>query len=146
VRWQARCGIKPSARGWLKDEVEIRKARLTDIADLLVLINTYGWRDAAADGTGEGAGGRGARKRSTFFVRIQVCRRIFPEIGVEDIGRGELPLKAWKDSLRCAKFQACDEIAMLKRLKADPITPVFEKNSAGLIGVPEILLFPVLHK
>jgi len=32
------------------------------------------------------------------------------------VERGELPLKAWKDCLRCPKFQACDEIAMRKHL------------------------------
>lgn len=42
----------------------------------------------------------------------------FQKLGFEEVDRGELPLKAWKDCLRCPKFQACDEIAMLKRLKA----------------------------
>ena len=41
----------------------------------------------------------------------------FRKLGFEEVDRGELPLKAWKDCLRCPKFQACDEIAMLKRLK-----------------------------
>ena len=40
----------------------------------------------------------------------------FRKLGYEVVDRGELPLKAWKDCLRCPKFQACDEIAMLKRL------------------------------
>ena len=40
----------------------------------------------------------------------------FRKIGYETVERGELPLKAWKDCLRCPKFQACDEIAMRKRL------------------------------
>jgi amino-acid N-acetyltransferase len=40
----------------------------------------------------------------------------FRKLGFEEVDRGELPLKAWKDCLRCPKFQACDEIAMLKRL------------------------------
>jgi amino-acid N-acetyltransferase len=41
----------------------------------------------------------------------------FRKLGYQEVDRGELPLKAWKDCLRCPKFQACDEIAMLKRLK-----------------------------
>ena len=45
----------------------------------------------------------------------------FRKLGFEQIDRGELPLKAWKDCLRCPKFQACDEIAMLKRLKAGTV-------------------------
>jgi amino-acid N-acetyltransferase len=42
----------------------------------------------------------------------------FSKLGFEEIERGELPLKAWKDCLRCPKFQSCDEIAVLKRLKS----------------------------
>jgi amino-acid N-acetyltransferase len=40
----------------------------------------------------------------------------FRKLGYEVVDRGELPLKAWKDCLRCPKFQACDEIAMRKLL------------------------------
>ncbi|OYW08024.1 MAG: N-acetylglutamate synthase [Acidobacteriia bacterium 12-62-4] len=40
----------------------------------------------------------------------------FRKLGYDVVDRGELPLKAWKDCLRCPKFQACDEIAMLKQL------------------------------
>jgi len=47
----------------------------------------------------------------------------FRKMGFEEVDRGELPLKAWKDCLRCPKFQACDEIAVLKRLKMDTETP-----------------------
>jgi N-acetylglutamate synthase-like GNAT family acetyltransferase len=32
---------------------------------------------------------------------------------------GEVPLKAWKDCLRCPKFQNCDEIAVLRVLNTD---------------------------
>jgi amino-acid N-acetyltransferase len=41
----------------------------------------------------------------------------FRRLGYEEIDRNELPLKAWKDCLRCPKFTACDEIAVLKRLR-----------------------------
>ena len=41
----------------------------------------------------------------------------FAKLGFEIIERGELPLKVWKDCLRCPKFQNCDEIAVLKRLR-----------------------------
>jgi amino-acid N-acetyltransferase len=43
--------------------------------------------------------------------------KFFAKLGFSVVERGELPLKAWKDCLRCPKFQACDEIAMLKKLK-----------------------------
>lgn len=41
----------------------------------------------------------------------------FAKMGYHEVERGDLPLKAWKDCLRCPKFQACDEIAVLKALK-----------------------------
>ncbi len=47
----------------------------------------------------------------------------FSKMGYALVDRNELPLKAWKDCLRCPKFQACDEIAVLKRLKAVPPSP-----------------------
>ncbi len=48
----------------------------------------------------------------------------FRKLGFDEVDRGELPLKAWKDCLKCPKFQCCDEIAMLKRLRAaDPHAP-----------------------
>ena len=36
----------------------------------------------------------------------------FGKMGFHLVDRGALPLKVWKDCLRCPKFQACDEIAM----------------------------------
>lgn len=42
----------------------------------------------------------------------------FGKLGFIEIERGELPLKAWKDCLRCPKFQCCDEIAVIKSLTA----------------------------
>jgi amino-acid N-acetyltransferase len=49
----------------------------------------------------------------------------FQKTGFRVIERGALPLKAWKDCVRCPKFQACDEIAVLRVLRphnwaADP--------------------------
>jgi amino-acid N-acetyltransferase len=40
----------------------------------------------------------------------------FNKVGFHVVERGVLPLKAWKDCLRCPKFQACDEIAVLRVL------------------------------
>jgi amino-acid N-acetyltransferase len=40
----------------------------------------------------------------------------FRKLGFHEVERGELPLKAWKDCLRCPKFRCCDEIAMVKAL------------------------------
>ena len=41
----------------------------------------------------------------------------FQKVGFQVVERGALPLKAWKDCLRCPKFHACDEIAVLRILR-----------------------------
>ncbi len=43
----------------------------------------------------------------------------FQKVGFHEVERGALPLKAWKDCVRCPKFQACDEIAMLRFLRLE---------------------------
>jgi len=40
----------------------------------------------------------------------------FEKLGYTGVDRSELPLKAWKDCMRCPKFQCCDELAMVKHL------------------------------
>jgi amino-acid N-acetyltransferase len=45
--------------------------------------------------------------------------KFFRKLGYEVVDRGELPLKAWKDCLRCPKFQNCDETAMRKVLRPE---------------------------
>ena len=41
----------------------------------------------------------------------------FNRVGFHVVERGVLPLKAWKDCLRCPKFAACDEVAVLRVLR-----------------------------
>jgi len=41
----------------------------------------------------------------------------FGRVGFHEVERGELPLKAWKDCLRCPKFHCCDEIAVVRVLR-----------------------------
>lgn len=43
------------------------------------------------------------------FTYVQ---KFFEKAGFKLIDRAALPLKAWRDCLRCPKFHACDEIAM----------------------------------
>jgi len=45
----------------------------------------------------------------------------FRKVGFREVERGALPLKVWKDCLRCPKFQCCDEIAMVKALRPDAV-------------------------
>ena len=60
----------------------------------------------------------------------------FQKMGYLEVSRGDLPLKAWKDCLRCPKFQACDEIAVVKRLKPG-------ETLASLSSSPEDRLVPL---
>jgi amino-acid N-acetyltransferase len=46
----------------------------------------------------------------------------FAKLGYTQVERGLLPQKAWKDCLRCPKFQNCDEIAVHKELPATEAT------------------------
>lgn len=43
----------------------------------------------------------------------------FHKMGFQEVERGALPLKAWKDCLRCPKFQCCDEIAVMRVLRQE---------------------------
>lgn len=63
----------------------------------------------------------------------------FHKLGFEETERGELPLKAWKDCLRCPKFHNCDEIAVLKRLRLSipPPSPLRQSEYLDrLIQIP----------
>jgi len=61
----------------------------------------------------------------------------FRKLGYREVERGELPLKAWKDCLRCPKFQACDEIAMLKPLR-EGYYPRKERVHSELVPLPVV--------
>lgn len=45
----------------------------------------------------------------------------FHKVGFHQVDRGLLPLKVWKDCLSCPKFDCCDEIAVMKALRPDPL-------------------------
>lgn len=64
--------------------------------------------------------------------------RFFDKMGYREVDRGELPLKAWKDCLRCPKFQACDEIAVFKPLKPETSLPAMGRSvvEETLIQIP----------
>lgn len=61
----------------------------------------------------------------------------FNKVGFHQVERGALPLKAWKDCVRCPKFQACDEIAVLRVLRPDPWT---ESQSWGPAAMSDELI------
>ena len=69
--------------------------------------------------------------------------QFFGRLGFAEIERGELPLKAWKDCLRCPKFQNCDEIAVLKRLR--PVNPAVEDQKAAFRpGLSDLTQLPTV--
>ncbi len=71
--------------------------------------------------------------------------QFFRKLGFFEVERGELPLKAWKDCLRCPKFQNCDEIAVLKYLKDASHRHLAERNP-DLLGMGELVQFPTITR
>jgi hypothetical protein len=69
----------------------------------------------------------------------------FAKAGFHEVERGELPLKAWKDCLRCPKFQACDEIAVVKVLR--PQRWEQKVQFPPVLGVEDgnVVLLPILR-
>jgi amino-acid N-acetyltransferase len=61
----------------------------------------------------------------------------FAKAGYREIDRGLLPLKAWKDCLRCPKFTACDEIAVVRELKPGvTLSPPSQTVESVLVPLP----------
>ncbi len=54
----------------------------------------------------------------------------FGSLGFEEVERGELPLKVWKDCLRCPKFNSCDEIAVIKHLNGHPTSYIKDSSNS----------------
>ena len=69
----------------------------------------------------------------------------FGRVGFYEVERGELPLKAWKDCLRCPKFHACDEIAVVRVLRPQrwqqrqpEISPVIGVDNGLVVLLPTV--------
>jgi amino-acid N-acetyltransferase len=182
--------------------IELRKARMSDVAPLLELINSYAAqgimlprtefeisesiRDFSVAYSGARLVGCGALhfySPTTGEIRslaVAECakthgvgRRLvetlvteaahyslaaifaftyvpdfFRKLAFEEVERGALPLKAWKDCLRCPKFQCCDEIAMIRVLEPShwAATPHQQGDTiAPNVGI-ETVLFPIVRK
>lgn len=73
----------------------------------------------------------------------------FGKLGFRMVDRAELPLKIWKDCLRCPMFQACDEVAMAYHVTpgsevymgAEPPEQARETGTpvVPILGTPRIL-------
>jgi len=182
--------------------VDVRKARMSDIAPMLELINGYAARGtmlprtefeisesmrdfsiAESAGSLAGCGALHFYSPTTGEIRslavdesaktLGVGRRLietlieeafeylldavfaftyvpdfFRKMGFMEVERGALPLKAWKDCLRCPKFQDCDEIAMMRVLRPDHWA--LSSQKWGNIPSPsegtEGILLPILQK
>jgi amino-acid N-acetyltransferase len=72
----------------------------------------------------------------------------FRKMGFLEVDRGALPLKAWKDCLRCPKFQGCDEIAMMRVLRPEHWALSSQKwgNTPSLSEGTEHVSFPIVRK
>jgi len=66
----------------------------------------------------------------------------FRKLGFDEVERGALPLKVWKDCLRCPKFQCCDEIAMARVLR--PEHWQVRHPGAGTADGEDSVLLPIL--
>jgi amino-acid N-acetyltransferase len=60
----------------------------------------------------------------------------FRKLGFQQVDRGLLPLKVWKDCLSCPKFECCDEIAVLKALRPDTVPALSLNYSHELVQLP----------
>ena len=191
VREQANAGV----------QVELRKARMSDIAPVLQLINGYAAlgimlprtefeisehiRDfsvAYSGGQLVGCGALHFYSPTTGELRSLavdqsakvhgVGRRLveslvaealdysldavfaftyvpdfFRKVGFTEVERGALPLKAWKDCVRCPKFQSCDEIAVMRVLNPERWArlPQSGENYTPYEG-NEPIVFPIIRK
>jgi amino-acid N-acetyltransferase len=62
----------------------------------------------------------------------------FRKMGFREVERGELPLKVWKDCVRCPKFQCCDEIAMAKALRPHPVLATSTEPESVIVQLPQL--------
>jgi amino-acid N-acetyltransferase len=58
--------------------------------------------------------------------------------GFHEVERGELPLKVWKDCLRCPKFQCCDEVAVMKALRVHAVLQDSTEHGLDLVQLPRL--------
>jgi len=71
----------------------------------------------------------------------------FARVGFQEVERGELPLKAWKDCLCRPKFHACDEIAVVRVLRPQR-WPQRHQEMPPVLGVEDglVVLPPTVRK
>jgi amino-acid N-acetyltransferase len=75
-------------------------------------------------------------------------KNFFGRVGFVELDRQELPLKVWSECVRCAKNQACDEVAMMRVLEEVPeaVVPQPGAPPAGSYEVPVTLAMSALRR
>jgi len=72
----------------------------------------------------------------------------FRKLDFDEVERGALPLKVWKDCLRCPKFHSCDEIAVMRVLATEKWLTTSPK--CGYERTPEegteSIILPIIRK
>lgn len=72
----------------------------------------------------------------------------FARAGFHEVERGELPLKAWKDCLRCPKFDNCDETAVIRVLRPARYQAKQQQELPPAIGIDNglVVLLPTVRR
>jgi amino-acid N-acetyltransferase len=72
----------------------------------------------------------------------------FARAGFKVVDRQELPLKVWSECVRCAKNQACDEVAMIRELEDVPDAAATQPSApaAGTYEVPVTLAMSAVRR
>jgi amino-acid N-acetyltransferase len=81
------------------------------------------------------------------FFAFTYVPGFFGRVGFHEVERGELPLKAWKDCLRCPKFSCCDEIAVVRVLRPQRWQVRQQQELSPLLGVDNglVVLLPTVR-
>ena len=71
-------------------------------------------------------------------------QRFFERLGFTVVDRQTLPLKVWSQCVYCLKNQACDEIAMIKRIEGVPDAfEVLNKDELDTLNEPKEHVYEV---
>jgi amino-acid N-acetyltransferase len=84
----------------------------------------------------------GIRKLMTLTYE----KNFFAKLGFEVIDRQQLPLKVWSECIRCAKNQACDEIAMIRVIEEVPEVAAPRPPDPGVYEVPVTLAMSAVKR
>ena len=83
-----------------------------------------------------------ARHGLTSLFAFTYVPGFFGKLGYALVDRGMLPQKAWKDCLRCPKFQNCDEIAVHKQVPANEATWSSSTRAFHVLPASAVLIPP----